>query len=138
MASSDNLATITGHTQRLLGLLIAQFLLGMGVNLIGQPGSTLAKVTEGVFLVLHVLIAIGLVTLAVLTVREAFKLGQQWPAFARIGAAGVGVAFIGGVGTMASTGAISNWFSYLMSVGFILAFAGFGYLYTQLRVAQAH
>lgn len=131
----DSLSFLMFRTRAILGMLVAQFLLGMSVNLIGNPHSSVSQAVEGIFLILHVLLAVGLVTVAIFTVRTAFKLGGQWPRLTRIGASGIGLAFIGGIGTMASHGAISNWLSYLMSIGFILAFAGYSFVYAKLSAA---
>jgi hypothetical protein len=133
----DTLASLMLRIRAVLGMLIAQFLLGMGVNLIGNPGTTVSKAVESIFLGLHVLLAIGLIVVATLTMRLAVKLGGQWPRLTRIGASGVGLAFIGGIGTMASQGAVSSWLSYLMSIGFILAFAGYSFVFAKLSAAKA-
>jgi hypothetical protein len=133
----DSLPFLMLRTRAVLGMLVAQFLLGMGVNLIGNPESKVSKAIDGIFLGLHVLLAIGLVIVAIFTVRTAFKLGGQWPRLTRIGASGVGLAFIGGIGTMASSGAVSSWLSYLMSIGFILAFVGYSFLFAKLSATVA-
>ena len=133
----DSIAYLMTRTRAMLGMLVAQFLLGMGVNLIGNPSSSVSKVFEGIFLILHVVLAVGLLVVTSLTMRTAVKLGGDWPRQTRIGASGVGLAFIGGLGTMASHGAVSNWLSYLMSIGFILAFVGYSFLFAKLTAATA-
>jgi hypothetical protein len=133
----DTLPFLMLRTRAILGMLIIQFLLGMSVNLIGSPGSGLTKTLDDIILILHILIAIGLVIAAVFTIRTAAKLGGQWPRLTRTGASGIGLAFIGGLGTMASQGSLSNWLSYLMSIGFILAFAGYGLLFAKLSSTAA-
>lgn len=134
-AKSDNLKILYTRTRSVLGMLIVQFLLGMGVNLIGNPDSKVTKVVDGIVLLLHVFLAIGLVVVSILIIRAAFKIGGEWTKLTRVGGAGVGLAFIGGIGVMASGGSLANWLSYLMSIGFILAFCGFGFLYVKLYSA---
>jgi len=60
--------------------LTVQFLLGMAVNLIGQPAQTTgdARVTGIVFLAAHVLVSAGMVIGAAQAVRAAAGLGSPW------------------------------------------------------------
>jgi hypothetical protein len=113
-----------------LALLIAQFLLGMAVNLIGEPESTIAKASHGILLGLHVLVAVGLVVGASLIMHTALKLGGRYLRVARLGVAGIGAGFLAGILTLVAPG--GDWWSYLMSAAFIWAFAFFGLLFTKL------
>jgi protein-S-isoprenylcysteine O-methyltransferase Ste14 len=98
------------------------FLLGMGTNLIGEPDSTFGKVANGIILGLHILIAIGLVAVSIRLLLAARKagLGER---LALWGLVVVIVTFLAGVLTMI-TG--NDWWSYLMSVGFLVAVALYG------------
>jgi len=108
-------------------MLLAQFLLGMGVNLIGLPSET-SGVARGVTvtaLVGHVAIALGLTVGAILTVR----LAASTPGFAALAWSGlllVVVTIAAGVLTMLLD---SNWWSYLMAVGFAALLVVYGRLY---------
>jgi hypothetical protein len=112
--------------------LVIQFLLGMAVNLIGLPSQTAgaAKITTMVFLGLHLLVALGLGLGAFLTVRETIILGTKLVRLAWLGAASIGVSIASGILTMATE---SNWWSYLMAVGFITAFICYGTIYVRAR-----
>jgi hypothetical protein len=115
-----------------LGMLIAQFLLGMGVNLIGQPSEATgaAKVVTTVALALHVLIAVGLIVGAILTVRLAASAGAELRRQSWIGLTLVAITTAAGVLTMALN---SNWWSYLMAVGFIASLVVYGNLYVRSK-----
>jgi hypothetical protein len=108
-------------------MLLAQFLLGMGVNLIGLPSET-SGVALGVTvaaLVGHVAIALGLTVGAILTVRLAASMpGHR--ALAWSGLLLVVVTIAAGVPTMLLD---SNWWSYLMAVGFAALLVVYGRLY---------
>ncbi|HEY2004176.1 MAG TPA: hypothetical protein VGH44_03600 [Candidatus Saccharimonadia bacterium] len=125
--------TLTGRARGQLGMLITIFLLGMGVNLLGDPGSGLARATKGVLLGLHVLVAIGLVVGAFLTVRLTHEL-DAYHRLARIGGASIGIALLSGILNLTLK---SDWWSFLMAVGFIAAVVCYGLLYVKTRVASA-
>jgi xanthine/uracil permease len=110
-------------------MLSAQFLLGMAVNLLGMPGevgSNPAKAASYALTALHVLIGIGLLVGAVLTIRRALGWGRPIVRLAVFGGVSVGVAFAAGILTMAPGG---DWWSYLMAVGFMAALVLYGLLY---------
>lgn len=119
---------LRGRAVRQVGMLTAQFILGMAVNLIGVPGEApagLANIATTVFLALHVLIAIGLVVGAIFTYRQALPLGSPHSRLALWGMISVVVTFVAGVLTMISNAA--GW-SFLMALGFIVAFLIYGML----------
>jgi carbonic anhydrase/acetyltransferase-like protein (isoleucine patch superfamily) len=60
--------------------LTVQFLLGMAVNLIGQPAQTTgdARIASTVFLATHALVSVGMVIGAGQAVRAAAYLGGPW------------------------------------------------------------
>jgi hypothetical protein len=115
--------------QRQFGMLTLQFLLGMAVNLIGLPDETqgFAKLSTSILLLLHVLVAVGLIVNAVLIVRYA-KPNADAQRFARLSGAAVGLATVGGILTLSVPGA--NWWSYLMALAFIAAFGLYGRLFS--------
>jgi len=94
----------------------------MAANLIGEPEGGFAVAADWVIIILHILIAIGLVVIAVrllLAARRA-QLGQRLAVW---GLVVIVVTFLAGVGTMASG---SEWASYLMATGFLVAAALYG------------
>jgi hypothetical protein len=111
-------------------MLTLMFLLGMGVNLIGLPDETKgsSKTFTSVFLGLHGLIGVGLVIGSILTLRLARKAGEAYRMPAIVGLLGIFITFIAGILTVANG---SNWWSYIMSVGFIGSLLIYGTLYVQ-------
>ncbi|NUU05156.1 hypothetical protein [Leifsonia sp. C5G2] len=110
------------RSREALTALALQFLLGMAANLIGEPEGGFAVAADWVIIILHILIAIGLVVIAVrllLAARRA-QLGQRLAVW---GLVVIVVTFLAGVGTMASG---SEWASYLMATGFLVAAALYG------------
>lgn len=115
--------------QRQFGLLTAQFLLGMAVNLIGVPSELhagLAKTSSTVLLFLHFLVALGLIANAFLIWRLS-RPSATAHRLAHYGAAAIGAAVLGGILTLA--GHWSNLWSYVMAVAFIAAFGVYGRLF---------
>jgi len=108
-----------------VGMLAAEFLLGMGVNLIGPvseaKGAT--KVVVSILLGLHVLVAVGLAVTAGRAVPAARGTANSNLAIA--GAVAIGVTIIAGFGTMSTD---SPWLSYLMAVGFLASVLIYGRL----------
>jgi hypothetical protein len=99
--------------------LSAQFLLGMALALIGPPSQTTgaAHTASTVLLGLHVLVAIVLIAGAAGVIRAARGSDRQ-KSLARWGAAAIVLTFGVGVTTLITN---SNWWSYAMAVGFIVA-----------------
>lgn len=107
--------------------LSAQFLLGMAVNLIGQPSETTgtAHAASIVLLGLHVVVAVGLLGGAVMVIRAA-RGGRDRPRqLARSGAVLIGLTVIAGVMTVITK---NNWWSYTMATGFIASVLLYGSL----------
>lgn len=101
-----------------VGLLAAQFLFGMAVNLLGIGDETkgTAKVFSTIFLVIHFLIALALLVGAVLALLRARKSAPRFNGLALTGLVLVVLTFVFGVVNMITD---NDWFSYLMAVGFI-------------------
>lgn len=101
-----------------LSALGAQFLLGMGANLLGSPEDAAggARIAAGIVLGLHALVGLGLIVVGIRVLTAARRL--------------VVLTFLAGLGTM-MTG--SDWLSFAMSVGFAVT-AG---LYVRTLLAAA-
>jgi uncharacterized membrane protein len=110
-----------------LAFLSAQFLLGMAVNLIGQPSQTTgaAHAVSTVLLGLHVVVGIGLVAGAAMVIRAARGGGKQPRQLARSGAVLIGLTVVAGVMTVITK---NNWWSYTMAAGFIASMLVYGSL----------
>ncbi len=108
------------RAQAQINMLTVMFLLGMAVNLIGLPSETsgAAKTATSIFLGLHVLISLGLLVGAALTIRLSAA-GTNLRRLAGIGALLIVITFIAGVLTLAFD---NNWWSYLMAAGFIASY----------------
>ena len=111
-------------------MLTAMFVLGMAVNLIGLPQETtgFAKTATLISLGLHVLIALGLVVGSVITLRLTLRAAPQLGRLAGIGVALIAVTFIAGLLTVWLK---SDWWSYVMALGFMGSFLIYGSLYMQ-------
>ena len=107
--------------------LVSVFLLGMAVNLTGLPSQTSggAHLASIAFLAAHALIAPGLIIGTVLLLRAVARLGGQWRRRAVAGAAAIAAAVAAGILTVFTS---SNWWSYIMAVGFITALLAYGSL----------
>jgi hypothetical protein len=107
--------------------LTVAFLLGMGVNLIGVPDETTgaAKVVTSIALGLHVLVALGLLVVAALCLWGSGELTAAARNLALTGLVLTVVTIATGVLTL-TTG--SNWWSFVMAVGFIASFLVYGRL----------
>ncbi len=115
-----------------ISMLTIMFLLGMAVNLIGMPSEVSggAKTATSIFLGLHVLISLGLLVGAVLTIRLASAAGTNLMRLAWIGGLLIVITFIAGVLTLAFD---NNWWSYLMAAGFIASYLVYIGLLMQAR-----
>lgn len=117
--SPASAADLVRRSREALSALAAQFLLGMGANLLGSPEENVgaARVVAGIVLGLHALVGIGVIVVAVrvwLTARrERVAQRAALAAFVLIV-----LTFLVGVGTMMSG---SAWLSFLMSAGFVAA-----------------
>jgi protein-S-isoprenylcysteine O-methyltransferase Ste14 len=110
------------RSREALSALALQFLLGMAANLIGEPKGTFAIVVDTIIVILHIIVAIGLVVVSirVLLAARAAGVGQRLAVW---GIVVIVITFLAGVGTMV-TG--NEWASYLMAVGFLVAAALYG------------
>ena len=110
------------RSREALSALALQFLLGMAANLIGEPKGTFAIVVDTIIVILHIVVAIGLVVVSirVLLAARAAGVGQRLAVW---GIVVIVITFLAGVGTMV-TG--NDWASYLMAVGFLVAAALYG------------
>ncbi|MGH3194138.1 MAG: hypothetical protein ACRDOL_44140 [Streptosporangiaceae bacterium] len=126
-AASASRMNMRREARNQLGFLSAQFLLGMAVNLIGQPSQTTgaAHTASTVLLSLHVAVGIGLLAGAVMVIRAARGGGDRPRQLARSGAVLIGLTFIAGVMTVITK---NNWWSYAMAAGFIASVLLYGSL----------
>ena len=117
----------------LLRSLIAQFFLGMAVNVIGKPTpdmSALARYSAYILLALHVLNAVFLVVVAGLLYKE-FRGNPAWQKSVTRGLWLIVIAFVAGSLTVGTP--LEGLFSFVMAGAFILAFINYGTLYFQQR-----
>jgi hypothetical protein len=109
------------RSRAVLSALAVQFLLGMGANLIGDPGDSngAGRVIGGIVLGLHILVGIGVVVGAVRvwTATRRLRLAQREGLW---GLVVMAATFLIGVGTVL-TG--SDWLSFLMAAGFLVGAA---------------
>ena len=126
-AESASRMNMRREARNQLVFLSAQFLLGMAVNLIGQPSQTTgaAHAVSTVLLGLHVVVAIGMVAGAVMVIRAARGGGDRPRQLARSGAVLIGLTVIAGVMTVITK---NNWWSYAMAAGFIASVLLYGSL----------
>jgi hypothetical protein len=117
--------------------LTVQFLLGMAVNLIGQPSQTAgdARIVSTVFLAVHMLVSVGMVIGAAQAVRAAAYLGSPWRSPAIWGAAAITATLAVGVLTTITK---SNWWSFAMAAGFIASLLIYGSLLLPARATAPH
>lgn len=113
----------------IISMLVAIFVLGMAVNLLGAPDSSASvahNIISGIILLLHVLTAIGIVVVAsqLFSLAKGLEGGQrlrlQWSFSV------VCLAFLAGVTTMAIPAPWSDLASFLMAIGFMAALALYG------------
>ncbi len=127
--------TLATRAHAQLNMLTLMFLLGMGVNLIGLPSEAThgAKTVTSVLLGLHILIAIGLIVGATLTIRLAAKQGSAYRKLTYWGGLTTGLTFIAGITTVATD---NSWWSYAMALGFIVNAWIYGLLYIRTKQAK--
>lgn len=130
---SKTVTKLQARVRGMLTMLAAQFLLGMAVNLIGAPSQTtgFAQTASATFIGLHVLIAIGLLIGAILTLVQLKKYAPDRVTAGWWGLVTVILTFISGSFTMTYN---NNWWSYVMAVGFFASTWIYGVLY--FRVAE--
>jgi len=122
-------AALNERARGQLAMLLAQFLVGLGISRLGLPWQTsgAVRIVAIVLLSLHILTGVGLVVGALLTIRGSARLGAMrglaWGA-----AAAIVVTFGAGVMTLA-TG--SDWWSYLMGAGATASLPLYGILYVR-------
>ncbi|HEV7146373.1 MAG TPA: hypothetical protein VGN48_05185 [Pedococcus sp.] len=119
-----------GRLRQVLAMLGAEFLLGMGANLVGLP-SEVKGAAHAVTLTLigvHALLAIGIVVVAFLVSRSASE-EQVAVRPTTIGGISVAVTFVAGLGTL-MTG--SAWLSFVMAAGFLAAAAMYVAAYAEV------
>ncbi len=123
-------AALSMRARGLVMGLAVEFLLGMAVNLIGLPEETtgFAKTATTIILGLHVLIGIGLLVGAIFMVRIALTGVPELGGMAWAGLALIVITFLAGVLTLVMH---SDWWSYLMAVGFIAAFLLYGFMFVR-------
>lgn len=110
------------RSREALSALALQFLLGMAANLIGEPKGTFAIVVDTIIVILHILVAIGLVVISIRLLLAARRAGVG-RRLALWGLIVIVITFLAGVGTMV-TG--NEWASYVMAAGFLVAAALYG------------
>jgi len=100
-----------------LTALAAEFLLGMGVNLLPDDGGTATRILHSVVLGLHALVGVGLLVVAVRLLLAARRdaLGPTEAIWALVA---LGATFVCGVLTVLLQ---SDWFSFLMAAGFLVS-----------------
>ncbi len=112
-------ANLRRRSREALTALAVQYLLGMAANLIGEPENTFVGVVVAIIVILHVLVAIGLivVSIRVLLAARAAGVGDRLAVW---GVVTIAVTFVAGVVTI-SFG--SDWASFVMATGFLVAAA---------------
>lgn len=115
-------SSLRRRSREALTALAVQYLLGMAANLIGEPDGGFVLVLDWIVVILHMLVAVGLVVIAVrllLAARRA-QLGQRLAVW---GLVVIVVTFVAGVITISAG---SDWASYVMATGFLVAAALYG------------
>lgn len=120
--------------------LVAEFLLGMFLNLFGESpeerGNNPEAWYQTIAFLVHGLVGLGLLIGAGVITFIAFKSGKKDLKNAAIqGGLSILLAFCGGIGVISldSLGNISEISSYVMAVGFLLAFLSYGRLIYLLK-----
>lgn len=113
-----------------ISLISVQFLLGMGVNLIGLPSEThgIAHIATLVALVLHVLVALVLLCNSLVMVSLARPYGPRAHRLAVQGVIGILAAMASGILTLVAPW--SNLWSYLMAIAFLAISAFYGRMFS--------
>lgn len=122
-------ARLTSRLRQLLAMLGAEFLLGMGANLIGLPSEVTggARAVTLTLIGLHALLGVGILVLSLLAMRSAQEV-QLATGATRNGLIAVVVTFLAG---MATLGTGNGWLSFVMAAGFLAAAALYGAAYLE-------
>ena len=118
-AAASPAANLRRRSREALTALAVQYVLGMAANLIGEPDSTFVRVVDAIIVILHILIAVGLVIVSVrvLLAARAAGVGERLAVW---GLVVMVITFLAGVLTIAIG---SDWASYAMALGFLVAAA---------------
>ncbi|HSW81553.1 MAG TPA: hypothetical protein VLG40_04095 [Candidatus Saccharimonas sp.] len=117
--------------------LVLQFLLGLALGTLAPYDATsneLPSPQHNVLLIAHIVVAFGLLINAVLIMVRATKQpGRRWTVIGWAGLGSVIVALAGGVLTI--TTVWSEFFTFVMGLGFIVALVIYAYALTSARSA---
>lgn len=113
-----------------LSMLLAQFLAGIAVNLIGMPSETsgFPRIATSILLGIHILVAIGLVVGAIRAIPQCARIEPPAAGLAWWGLIAVVITFAAGVLTLA-VHVGTGWFSYVMAAGATGSLIVYGLLY---------
>jgi hypothetical protein len=126
-SAMDSRGPLRTQATREIGMLTAEFLLGMAVNLIGMSSeiSDIARIVYNISLILHILIGVGLLLGAVTTIRQARKMAPALGGLAWTGLALLAGTFVTGILAMQLE---NDWWSFMMALGFIVSYLVYGVL----------
>ncbi len=117
----NDLVKIQKLTKGLIYGLAVQFILGMGLNILGEPDEStpimLAILSHGI-LILHALTAIAVIFGAILLVHSIRSTAVK-DRLAITGLVGISIAAV--AGGLTTSGPGEEFWSFMMSLGFILA-----------------
>jgi hypothetical protein len=120
--------TITESSKGMLIGLALEYIGGIALNVIGEPeegSSLLHKVSAHTIFALHGLISIGLLVGSIIIYRQAKGgLNEQTASWGLVSTV---TAVLGGVLTVSTP--LGEFFSFVMALGFLGAFACYGKLY---------
>lgn len=139
MASAGKyLVNLKKSTKWTIYSLIAEFVLGMLVNLFAltpdDPGYATESIFIKLFFPLHGIVGLILVVLSIAIFYFAIRLGKEnIKKFATLGLISIFVAAGAGIATIILKDNASEIGSFVMSLGFIAAFVSYGKLFLLLR-----
>jgi hypothetical protein len=123
MATERQISTTNRQLRGLMGLLVAQFILGTSLTTFINYTPHKHSAAQTVFLVLHIIVAVGLLAQAIIRLVQALR----WNILlipAMTGFIGVIMAMVSG-GIAAGDG--NSVAVFMMALGFIIAFVSYGY-----------